>query len=72
MQVTVTAGMVQAVCAVAALVGGFALWAVQMIVAREIRKLNGRYVYADDSKITGREIQFRLEQCEAHIGRRGK
>lgn len=64
MQVTVTAGGIQALCAVLVVLGGFSVWAVQLIVARELRKLNGRYVYADGSKVTGREIEHRLKALE--------
>lgn len=68
MQVTITAGGIQALCAVLIVLGGFCAWAVKLIVSSELRKLNGRYVYADGSKVTGHEIEWRLKLLEEFRG----
>lgn len=65
MHVMITSEGILAACAVLTLFSGFGLWAVQAIVARELRKLNGRYVYAQGSEITGHEIEERLKKLEA-------
>ena len=65
MTITITSGGIAALCAVLALSAGFALWAVQAIVANELRKWNGRYVFANGTALTGHEIETRIEALEA-------
>ncbi len=68
MQVTITSDGIIAICATISLLGGMGLWAVKSIVSAELRKLNGTYVYAKGSDITGHQIEKRLDALEAKKG----
>ena len=71
MQVTITSGGIVALCTVLALMGGVGMFVIKSIVAGEIRKLNGRYVYAQGSKLTGHEIETRMLGMEKAIFAKG-
>jgi hypothetical protein len=59
-QIVITSGGVQAVCAAVALIGAANVFAIRAIVQQAIRDLNGRYMYAQGSKLTGHEVEARL------------
>ena len=67
MQVTITSGGIQALCGVLAILAGAAVFIVDALISRHIRRLNGTYIYAAGSKLTGHEIEERLLRVEAKI-----
>ncbi len=69
MQVTITSDGIIALCATFTALSASGLWVVKAIVAGEIRKLNGRYVYSSGSELTGHEIETRLDSAEESIKR---
>jgi hypothetical protein len=63
-QITITSGGVAALCAFMTMFGGFLLWLVKLLIAADIRKLNGQYIRANGSQSTGHEYD-RLEALES-------
>lgn len=68
MTVTITPAGITALIAALGFFSGAALFAVNALIARQLRALNGRYIYSMGAKLTGHEIQNSLDRIERHLG----
>ncbi len=60
MQITITSGSVQAICAVLTVLFAACAFAIDAMIARRIRNLNGFYTRSAGSTMTGAEIERML------------
>ena len=67
MQIMVTSGGIQALILTLTALAGFGLFLVKMVIASEIRKLNGRWLFSDGVHLTGRDIEKRFENLEERM-----
>lgn len=65
MQITITPSGIQALVAALALLAAANAWVTKAMIAAELKKLNGRYLYANGVQISGHEIERRLQNVES-------